>query len=75
MRLQANYNGAWRNVLSTVNIPPCPDNQSQAEHLMVLSDQICADARGRRILDEALVVWTWDAKDGWKRPRWHREAA
>lgn len=74
MKLQANYNGAWRNVAlpvaSTVNA-----SQSRDDQLKSLSDRLCADARGRRILDGATVLWMWSPNGGWQRPHFWKSQA
>lgn len=74
MKLQANYIGAWRNVdlpvATTVNA-----SQPWEEQLKALSDRLCADARGRRILKGSTVLWIWSPEGGWRRPHFWKAGA
>ena len=68
MRLQANYNGAWKNVA----LPPDLHKTTDVELLKTVAVERRDFARGLRILDEALVIWLWDAERGWHEPHWVR---
>lgn len=77
MKLQANYNGAWRNVAlpiggATIESDPPVE---VAEQLKSLSEHLCQGAHGLRIVDGRKVLWTWTAEGGWKRPHWYKEGA
>lgn len=72
MKLQANYSGAWRNV----ELPAAASvdaSKPRDEQLKALSDRLCPNARGRRIVDgdAGSVIWTWSLETGWRRPHWY----
>lgn len=74
MKLQANYSGSWRNVELPVSATGNASNPGD-EQMMALSDRLCPNARGRRILDGATVLWMWSLETGWRRPHFWKSQA
>jgi len=78
VKLQAKYNGAWRNVA----MPSATADMSlpKDECLKRLAARLCTGVNGMRITDgqevdgRTRVLWLWSPESGWHRPHWYRAA-
>ena len=66
MKLQANYKGAWRNVLIPASL------NGDEEHLKAIAPGLCQGAHGLRIVELHGATWMWNAEAGWYRPHWYQ---
>lgn len=78
MKLQANFNGAWRNV-SLPDTLTLSSTGPQDEQLKLAGRAACPEAHGLRITDgvddrhRPKVIWLWHGAIGWYRPHWYRD--
>lgn len=74
MRIQANYNGAWRSVQVPDSLSVDGESTHAAEsHVMEIAAQLAPGAKGLRILSgEGRTLWLWDIDHGWHRPHWFK---